>query len=379
MKIAFITHSDGMGGAERSSTTSMEYLMDNNLISPEDCLLACPRYLLKRFQKVSSPDNDSYYDIKKKVKTEYWFLPFGLVYRGASEKIASKIYSAGMAFLSLLYFLMFYNRNLERNGVEVVHLNSITLWLLLLIIPNNITKVIHIRETVNGTLESRIAVKVINKYADKIIAIDKDCASPFPTAMIIQNPIDMTEAIALRNHAPTIKNELGIDSDKTVASFVGSISAAKGYNFFLTMVNRIENKNIVFLIVGSEEYTHEYTDALKRCSNVILVGQQSNPSKFYAISDIVIRCESYLPLGRTVWEGIYSGVVALLPFNDTDDLEPIRPMIGKQIILYNASDINDCIKKIEYIQRTLPLSDHRWFVSSNVSESSMLLKKELMG
>jgi hypothetical protein len=377
MKIAFITHSDGTGGAELSAATCMQYLIDNKLLLPEDCRLVCPKYLIKRFVKVSTPENDRYYQIKNNIETSYWYLPFGLVYRGASGKILSKVYSMSMMILSRISFLLVHNRQLK--DVDIVHLNSLTLWSIIPFLPVRIKTVIHIRETVNNTLESRIAVWAINKYADSIIAIDSECARPFPRSSIIPNPIDMTEAIDLRKQSTEIKEKWGISQDKMVVSLIGSISAAKGYDFFLVLANRIENKNIVFLIAGTEPHTHEYTDALKKCRNVILAGQHHDISPLYAISDAIIRCEWYLPLGRTVWEGIYSGAVALLPFNETDDLEPIKPMIGKQIILYNASDINDCIMKLEYIQTTLPLSDARWFVSSNIRESSVLLKKELTG
>lgn len=58
--------------------------------------------------------------------------------------------------------------------------------------------------------------------------------------------------------------------------------------------------------------------------------------KIYAITDLNLRCDPFFPLGRTVWESLYSGVPVLLPVRPDDDVEEVKEFLGKQIFLYEA-------------------------------------------
>ena len=133
-------------------------------------------------------------------------------------------------------------------------------------------------------------------------------------------------------------------------------------------------ENLIFLIIGnpSGDYGKECIRLLQNRMNVKYLGQHDNVSKFYAITDVVIRCEDYLPLGRTVWEGIFAGSIALVPVNKKDDTSVIQEYIGKYIYTYEASNVNSCVDTLTNIIKKYPdtVSDSGYPVTNNISTST---------
>jgi hypothetical protein len=88
------------------------------------------------------------------------------------------------------------------------------------------------------------------------------------------------------------------------------------------------------------------------------------------MTDVVLRCEDYLPLGRTVFEGIYAGCMVLLPLRTEDDVNVEEIM--DQIILYRARDVEDCIEQIACLYHTYKngIYDNGFAPTSNVAVSA---------
>ena len=378
MKIAFITHTTSVGGAAISSTAVIQYLVDTGLIKPEECII-----IQNKDKKISTEKNDVYFNLKKTIKFFEFRLPFSLVFKGGTSNYIKKVYRIYGEAISIFYFLLIYNKILKQEKITIVHLNSLVLWPLLLVLPKSTKTVIHIREVPNNSIEARIAIFVINHFATDIISIDPITNIPFAQSgksQIISNPFNMTESRRLRAFKDSIKMELGIPPKSLVVSLFGPIGKQKGIEFLVKIINASTHiNNLEFLVLGNPSGLDDekYIRLLTGYDNVKYFAEQKDTRKFYAITDVVIRCEDYLPLGRTVWEGIFAGGIALVPVNKNDDISVIKDYIEKYIYTYQALDVNSCVQTLYIIAKKYPdnVKNSGYPISDNVASSSELFFK----
>ena len=307
-----MTHTTIVGGAAISSAVVIQYLIDTGLIRPEECII-----IHNKEKKISSEKNDVYFNLKKTIKFFKFRLPFSLVFKGGQSNFFKKLYRIYEGGLSIFYFIFFYNNLLKQEKITTVHLNSLVLWPLLLVLPRSMKKIIHIREVPDNSIEARIAIYTIKNLATKIISIDSTTDIPFVSSgksRIVPNPFNMTESRRLREFKESIKMELGIPPESFVVSLLGPVGKQKGIDFLIKIIKEsAHKKNLEFLILGNPQGLdgERYIRELMRFENVKYYTEQKDTKKFYAITDVVIRCEDYLPLGRTVWEGIFAGAITL--------------------------------------------------------------------
>lgn len=342
-------------------------------MKPEECII-----IHNKEKKISTEKNDVYFTIKKTIKFFEFRLPFSLVFKGGSSDYSKKMYRISGEIISIFYFIFVYNRILKREKITTVHLNSLILWPLLLVLPKSMKRVIHIREVPNTSIEARIAIFIINHCATDILSIDPITNIPFAQSgksQILPNPFNMTESRRLRVFKDNIKMELGIPSKYLVVSLFGPIGRQKGIDFLIQVITASNHiKNIEFLVLGTPQGVEgeKYIQLLKGYNNVKYFPEQKDTTKFYAISDVVIRCEDYLPLGRTVWEGIFAGGIALVPVNKKDDISVIADYIEKYIYTYQALDVNSCIEMLLTITKKYPdtIENSGYPISDNVASTS---------
>jgi len=280
--------------------------------------------------------------------------------------------------ISIFYFIFFYNRILKREKITTVHLNSLVLWPLLVVLPKSMKRVIHIREVPNTSIEARIAIFITNHCATDIVSIDPITNIPFVKSgksQIIPNPFHMTESRRLRAFKDTIKTELGIPPKSLVVSLFGPVGKQKGIDFLIRIIDASTRINTIeFLVLGTPQGVEgeKYIQVLKGYNNVKYFPEQKDTTKYYAITDVVIRCEDYLPLGRTVWEGIFAGGIALVPVNKKDDTSVIRDYIEKYIYTYQARDVNSCIEVLLTLAKKYPetIDNSGYPISDNIASSS---------
>jgi len=144
-----------------------------------------------------------------------------------------------------------------------------------------------------------------------------------------------------------------VDPKKIHVSLIGRISRVKGQNFFCNLAENNEFSNIFEFIIagkGKSEYINMIFKKTKRIENLYYLGEIENIDEMYAIAHIVIRCDDFFPLGRTVWEGLYSGCKSLLPVSKYDDISEIKKYLNKEIFLYNIRNINSAILKLVEIK-----------------------------
>lgn len=364
MRIAFITHATQRGGAAISNTMNLDYLIDNRILEPKECLLILPEGL----------EYGMYAKYIGKIPAAKFILPFSWIFVGAAKGVHRKVYRVFKEIISMLVFLIDQNGFLKKENITHIYLNSMVLWCLLPILPKSMNKTIHIRETFDTSLESRLAKWCICKYADKIITINDSTAAPFkglPHLVTIANPVDMYESRKLRSSRDEIKQQMGIPKDTFVVSILAPIGLQKGYDFLERVMKLLpDNKKVLFLSVGSiEKDATILYNQLIHYPNFKHIDEQKNTDTLYAITDVVIRCEDYFPLGRTVFEGIYAGCVALLPFPKG---EAFSSELTLQMHLYTARDEQHCASMIKTIIPVYPdgVVDNGFEPTGNVKEVS---------
>jgi len=256
-------------------------------------------------------------------------------------------------FLYNIPVLLYWMARLKKlKKFNFIHVNSLALWPLLLVIPKQIKIVVHAREVLknNDNLFFRIIIKLIKKKAFKIIAIDNVASIPFKKSrkiLVINNVFEKIEIEPQKREASLLK--LKLDPGKKYISIIGSISSIKGHCFFKKIATHFRNnKKIHFLVIGDGkgDYAENFKTAISRIDNITHLGFIENQKTIYAITDIVFRCDDFLPLGRTVWEGLSAGCQVLIPAKKSDRLDEIKDYVGRGIEIYKARDLKSAASKL---------------------------------
>lgn len=204
----------------------------------------------------------------------------------------------------------FYNM-VKENNYDIIHLNSLVLHQ---VIDNRFSFTLHVREIYDGSNQ-----KVYESFqkAKGLIFIDEATKAAFPENQlpfhtILNNPFDMTGG---QNTDPEpLRRQLGI-GDKTVCSIIGTVIENKGVDFVIRAFRESKEKNIVLLIVGRADA--KYLSVCKELAGgderILFYGEEPDISKIYGISDFILRGEAYPCIGRTIYEGLYSGCNVMVP------------------------------------------------------------------
>lgn len=345
MKIAFILHAVGGGGAPLSLVINLQKLVDEGLLSPEECII-----IHGKQRAPSTEKNDLFYFLKQKIRHYEWQLPWSHIDNiGGYPSLIIKLYSFVKNLQALFLFISIYPKILKKEKIQVVHLNSIVLWPILLVLPNNIRAIIHVREDFLNSIEAKIAQQIIRKKASAIISIDDFRDMPFsnnPKSIVILNPFNQSKARKMKQSKTEIKKKYGLSNDTFVVSVIGRIEPNKGQHLISSIAKKINSDKIVFLVVGlpNGKFGKRCLKNIQQYPNVKYFGQINDMDPIYAITDIVLRLDLVdvpIPIGRTVWEGIFSGCLAVLPVKKGYDLSSIQNLLNKYIFIYDILDMDN--------------------------------------
>ena len=206
---------------------------------------------------------------------------------------------------------------IESGGYDFIHLNSLVLHQ---IMDDRYAFFIHIREIFDGI---NLGVYDSLRRAKGIIFIDEDTFQPFagrklPHHIILNNPFDMTP---LSGYSP---EKLGPRyaglAECTVFSLLGRIEEGKGVDFIIRCFKETGGANMRLLIVGDGERQY-----VKRCRNIagsdkriLFWGEEPDIFGIYRVSDYILRGEAFRCIGRTIYEGLYSGCSVIVPSEQED-------------------------------------------------------------
>lgn len=350
MKITFVTHDIGMYGASRSLSLLVESLCENNFVQYKDLSLVYPRSLRKN----PNISMKSLHEIPNKYSV---FLPFSRIYKGGSFSPHEKFTMHLKGQFSKLFGSL--GKILTVENPDFVHLNSVTLWPLLEQIDQSYKTIIHVREIIdleNMCRRLRDRLHASLRSCKLILCIDENTAIPLKkmnlSPFILRNPFDMRNARILRIGSKRELNEkYSLDMKAKKVVLIGRVEPIKGTSFFLDLADRFRNdRRVQFAVVGKiggDAYSSSIKHRAAQMRNTFLLGEIFDIDEIYAIADAVIRCEAFLPLGRTVYEAYYSGVEAMVPVSQNDRLDEISQFIGKGITPYEARNIDDLSSKLK--------------------------------
>jgi hypothetical protein len=384
-KIAFITQDIGVYGSSRSLQLMLRGLIDKNYFKEEDIIIVYPRALkINSNYKLKKKFYNSYFSIFNNSKS--WIMPFSNIIDNINSSSIEKVKRFIRTLLFFIFWMIKYKKQFKKANIEQIYLNSITLWPMLFVLPKHIKTIIHIREILDLDKPfSKIAKSTIINKCSELIAIDKKTVLPFldcnKKITIIRNPFEMKMARKLKEEkCVIISKKYGMNPDKIHVSLIGSIQEAKGQKFFYDIAKKCDGSNdFEFVIVGDGRgpYYNDVVNAVSNLENLHYIGKVENIEEIYAITHIVIRCDNFFPLGRTVWEAYYSGCKVLLPYNINDDISEIKDYLNKEIFLYDLRNAESAISKLKEIKsqgfgidNNLPTGN----IETHIKEISDILK-----
>lgn len=271
---------------------------------------------------------------KNKISTIYGcVLPLYDCYIGKSTSLTHKW---SFIIKELIYPIsMIKVKNIIKSGnYSYIYLNSLILHRL---ITKDYPFILHVRERYDGSDES---VHSSMMKASGIIFIDNTVAEPFKYLnlkhkIILNNPIDMCQ---------DNKNKLkmNFDKNKTIFSVIGRIEDGKGIPLIIDAFKKAHIKNSLLLIVGygSIDYVNKCRNRAYNCNNIIFYGVEENIQLIYDVADYVIRGEDEQCVGRTMYEGLYSGCEVIIPGNNMTCVFE-NDLFKNMIHFYKPSDVKE--------------------------------------
>ncbi len=353
MKILFITHDIGIYGAARSLSLHIKSLLTNDIVKKEDIFLLYAKPFLK-FTSIK-PEMLKGLNYKKSI-----LLPSSRIHKGHEKSLYNTFKYMVKNIVSIIYCFFYLRLLLKHLKPDLIHLNSLTIWPLLFILPKKYKTIIHIREIYNENVNI-MTKKLLRKAllrAYKIIGIDEGVKKALrgiaKDVEVLRNPFDMENARMLREtDRKTLYERINLSPELKTVALIGRIQPIKGQSFFIDLAEAYYDKeNTLFLVIGTSGNSNYYSlvsEKAKKCANLRILGGFDEMDVIFPILDVIVRCEDFLPLGRTVFEGYYAGCSVLLPVKEEDDITEIRQFLNDGIWLYKARNITDISEKLKLI------------------------------
>ena len=231
------------------------------------------------------------------------------------------------------------DRLLTEHRFPLVHLNDSPLVPAARVARRHGARIIwHVRGSLAGDgrdLRSRLLLRAIGSWADRVIAINESVADHFrtlPQLEVVFNSVDL-DRFAPRD-AANARREAGLDPDRPAIGFFSYIYPLKGYNLFIESARICADRGVdaQFVIVGSgvrdasffktprgrllsaagfvsdhERLAHDLAARLDVQEMVKFVPFTANPELFYGASDIVAAPSQGPELGRSLIEAAATG------------------------------------------------------------------------
>jgi len=234
-------------------------------------------------------------------------------------------------------------RELEKKEVDILHINSTVLCYLLKPVKENtsIKTITHVRELMPGYGDGTVRkymIEQIKNYSDKIICISDNEARQFDNqdnVKIMPNPFDFSKIkdsyesfVTTKYDIPDKSILIGMSGQFTPAK--GHIDFLKAAEYFLKKYKKKLNKDTVFVvagvrfnpwwkriikrILGKKDYGQDYLDFLKssNVSRKVITLPYLYTDNFYKVLneiDIYVRAsKSGDPWGRDIIEAMAFGV-----------------------------------------------------------------------
>lgn len=359
MKALFIIHcQDPIYGASRSVSTLIRNLdADVDLIFPVK---------VKKDGRITPEQIKGYYGNRVQ---NVWYLPQPERLTLLDEKIPLTTHIKSTVKELLFFITKFLYHNIYKKGrYTFIHLNSVVLYPML---EEKYPMFLHVRETLKKEpcwLDRKVSDCLEKTHG--VIFIDastqKHCPDINVPQMVLVNPFDQT-SVGLIDPGKTLQT-LGVPEGKTVYSIIGVIQPWKGVDLAVRAFQKAKLENAVLLIVGDDKTPSSYLTMTKQLAqndpNILFLGELENTDQVYRITDYVLRCDNVVGLGRTVFEGLYSGCGVIVqnqgkPYPDFDNCpESMRD----RVFYYQLQDVDSLAAALQRTHKTK--MGHREYLSN---------------
>lgn len=261
---------------------------------------------------------------------------------------------------------------IKKNKYDVIHLNSYVLYPLL---SSRYPMIIHVREICNANALTKKFIQMQFRRSHGIIYIDqatKEALGVEERSIVLNNPFDQRKTLEV--NLQDVRSRYSIQENETVFTYVEATNnPPKGLFFVMDAFIKANCKDAKLLIVGPEKVTR-----YEKYSNLIFTGKISQMEEIYAISDYVLRGDNVVNIGRTIYEGLYSGCNVIIPGNEKVDMKKMfeNDKFREQIFFYGLRDTESLVKMI--IKRNGKKKDMLLGLS-NVDEYVKQFKKFVFG
>lgn len=364
MKILYITHS---GDLTYGAAKSLKYILNNIDVEYD---LICTKRLFKEYGEeniriyTGNRVKNIYpmwlpYEDEVMLPKSYVKLSKYRILRGTIRRYLTKLQAM---YSKLIIYKMIY-----KNNYDIVHLNSIVLYPLL---SSKFNTIIHIRELYNGKSKQTFSRYI--QMASGVVFIDNASSQeltdiPIEKKIILNNPIDMTSINELSQEVISKKYNISI-KNKVVFSIIGIISPIKGVDFVIECFKSLNLDNIILMIVGngSKQYLDNCIEIACNDDRIIFTGEIKKIEEIYAISDYIIRADDKFGIGRTVYEGLYSGCSVILQGSEENHKDMFNDeLFSNKIHFYEPRNFNELANKIIQLSQNKVKKEKQY---SNVKE-----------
>lgn len=355
MKLILVTNDISFYGASRSLRTLIAGLQKDQSI---EIKLIIP----KRFFGKNNLDDVSDWFLVEKNNIYEFSLPFYNNYKGNNFSISPFLYT----FLYKIRFKKIF-QFLSNENPDVIHLNSLTL---LDLASKEFNFVLHVREILKYKKYKKYIQSKLDNIS-KIIFIDEATKGSFDlfkvkNSIILNNPFNMIHLSKI-DYFKSLRILPIEKNSKIVISLIGKIHPEKGSDFIVDVFNNLQRDDIILVIMGSGEVNYCKSLKNKSNSNIYFLRESADVDPLYKISDYIIRGESYPCIGRTTFEGLYSGLSVILPGTNEYYEKNIPDYINysDKIFLYKPREVDGLLKIIENIK---PIKIENRIYKSNVDD-----------
>ncbi len=235
-----------------------------------------------------------------------------------------------------------YARNRKRlydvmKKYRFIHLNSNVLYPL---ITKRLPVYVHIREIFEGGFLCKKYVQHRISKAKGVIYIDSETKSAldghFRHEIVLNNPFDQTKVREV--DLCKVREKYGLGDETVFAFVVAAYLPAKGMEFVIDAFRRAHCTRARLLIVGDIP-----ADKRKTCDRVSYLGALSNMNEIYAVSDYIIRGDTRFCIGRTIYEGLYSGCHVIIPGSERENGADVfeYERFKDSVLFYRTRDEDD--------------------------------------
>jgi len=158
--------------------------------------------------------------------------------------------------------------------------------------------------------------KIIFKKADAIIALTDDMKNKMKNIYardidVLPNGIDLCKVKCLSKQ--NVREELGIQKDRTIILFSGALTPIKGLTYLIEAITYIKDKNKQLILVGDGEERDKLEDLVKKLKlekYVIFIGKvpYDEVFKYMVASDIFVLSSLSEGLPNVILEAMASGL-----------------------------------------------------------------------